>query len=341
MAMSAATCGGIARIKLLAVVAVKASNRVYGARAHFQNGVRLHRFALVWESGVGDRVFDQVRPRRRRRAATGRRAATPRCPPPGRLMIGASGPRPGGAAHHDRQFDRHWRGCGSAVNRSDVGWPATRWSMTRVRLGVDWGDECSRATVFDAFVEQPKWYPLGNRWAHSLLGLAEHRYPRRSGQLITWAFPHWSAHRHVRLAAPSGSNQFRYVFCVAVTRAKRSTENTKKRIPTRQARNTRLHASIINDDHVNRRNDGLGSTALHWLVHADGGRYGVGDGDGGCRRMDVTGASARPPRPDIEIVHRRAAEDDTEGISISLGTVPSVEAFVRAFETAGLWMQAL
>jgi hypothetical protein len=57
--------------------------------------------------------------------------------------------------------------------------------------------------------------------------------------------------------------------------------------------------------------------------------------------MDVTGASARPPRPDIVIVHRRAAEDDTEGISISLGTVPSVEAFVRAFETAGLWMQAL
>jgi hypothetical protein len=55
--------------------------------------------------------------------------------------------------------------------------PATRWSMTRVRLGVDRGDECSRATVFDAFVEQPKWSPLGNRWAHSLLGLAEHRYP--------------------------------------------------------------------------------------------------------------------------------------------------------------------
>jgi hypothetical protein len=65
------------------------------------------------------------------------------------------------------------------------------------------------------------------------------------------------------------------------------------------------------------------------------------DGDMGAAEMDVTGASARPPRPDIEIVHRRAAEDDTEGISISLRTMPSVEAFVRASETAGLLMQAL
>jgi hypothetical protein len=54
--------------------------------------------------------------------------------------------------------------------------PATRWSMTRVRLGVDRGDECSRATVFDALWSN-KWPPLGNRWAASLLGLAERRYP--------------------------------------------------------------------------------------------------------------------------------------------------------------------
>jgi hypothetical protein len=55
--------------------------------------------------------------------------------------------------------------------------------------------------------------------------------------------------------------------------------------------------------------------------------------------MDVTGASAWPSRLDIEILYRRATQDDTEGISIR--STPSVVAFVLAFETVGLWMQAL
>jgi hypothetical protein len=38
-------------------------------------------------------------------------------------------------------------------------------------------------------------------------------------------------------------------------------------------------------------------------------------------------------------VHRGAVED--EEISISLRAMPSGEAFVRAFETAGLWTQAM
>jgi hypothetical protein len=57
--------------------------------------------------------------------------------------------------------------------------------------------------------------------------------------------------------------------------------------------------------------------------------------------MDVTGASAWPSRLDIENLHRRATQDDTEGISISLRSTPSVVVFVLAFETVGLWMQAL
>jgi hypothetical protein len=67
-------------------------------------------------------------------------------------------------------------------------------------------------------------------------------------------------------------------------------------------------------------------------------RTGYGDMD--AAKMDVTRASARLPGLDIEIVHRPAVEDDIEEISIVSAT-PSVEAFVRTFETAGLWTQAM
>jgi hypothetical protein len=58
--------------------------------------------------------------------------------------------------------------------------------------------------------------------------------------------------------------------------------------------------------------------------------------------MRATRASARLPGLDIEIVHRRAVEDDAEQIAIYLGAAPSLEAFGRALETAdpfGFWAQ--
>jgi hypothetical protein len=57
--------------------------------------------------------------------------------------------------------------------------------------------------------------------------------------------------------------------------------------------------------------------------------------------MDVIRASARLPGLDIEIVHRRAAEDGTEEISIGLRAIPRVEVFIRAFEATGLWTHAM
>jgi hypothetical protein len=49
---------------------------------------------------------------------------------------------------------------------------------------------------------------------------------------------------------------------------------------------------------------------------------------------DTTLATARLPGLDIEIVNRRAAEDDAEQISINLRAAPSFEAFGRALEAA-------
>ena len=59
---------------------------------------------------------------------------------------------------------------------------------------------------------------------------------------------------------------------------------------------------------------------------------------------DATRASARLPGLDIEIVHRRAIEGDSEQISINLRAAPSFEAFGRALESANpfvFWMQTV
>lgn len=44
---------------------------------------------------------------------------------------------------------------------------------------------------------------------------------------------------------------------------------------------------------------------------------------------------------EMDVARASAVEGDTEEISISLRAVPSVEAFVRVLETAGLWTQAM
>ena len=44
---------------------------------------------------------------------------------------------------------------------------------------------------------------------------------------------------------------------------------------------------------------------------------------------------------EMDVARASAVEGDPEEISISLRAVPSVEAFVRVLETAGLWTQAM
>jgi hypothetical protein len=58
--------------------------------------------------------------------------------------------------------------------------------------------------------------------------------------------------------------------------------------------------------------------------------------------MDATGATARLPGRDVEIVHRRAVEDDAEQIYINLRAALSFEALCRALEVANpfvFWAQ--
>jgi hypothetical protein len=57
----------------------------------------------------------------------------------------------------------------------------------------------------------------------------------------------------------------------------------------------------------------------------------------------TTRATARLPGLDIEIMHRRAADGDSEQILINLRAEPSLEAFGRALELANpfaFWAQA-
>ena len=58
IAMSEATCGGMRLGRLLGVVAVEAPDGFAGARAHLQDGMRLHRLALVREGRIGDGVLE-------------------------------------------------------------------------------------------------------------------------------------------------------------------------------------------------------------------------------------------------------------------------------------------
>jgi hypothetical protein len=51
--------------------------------------------------------------------------------------------------------------------------------------------------------------------------------------------------------------------------------------------------------------------------------------------------NARHGDTDAAETDARAVEDDTEESSTGLSAMPPVEAFVRAFETAGLWTQAM
>jgi hypothetical protein len=50
--------------------------------------------------------------------------------------------------------------------------------------------------------------------------------------------------------------------------------------------------------------------------------------------IDTMTATARLPKLDIEIVHRRSPSGDAEQISINLQAAPSFEAFGRYVETA-------
>jgi hypothetical protein len=79
-----------------------------------------------------------------------------------------------------------WRGCGKAVNGSDVRRSGNPLVNDTCRLAVDRSDECSRATLFDVLVKLPKW-ALRNRWATLFVGLRR-SVSRRSGQLIFWTF---------------------------------------------------------------------------------------------------------------------------------------------------------
>jgi hypothetical protein len=54
--------------------------------------------------------------------------------------------------------------------------------------------------------------------------------------------------------------------------------------------------------------------------------------------MDETRATARLPHLDVEIVHRRLPEEQTEQLAISLRASPSFEAFARHLDArAMLW----
>lgn len=52
------------------------------------------------------------------------------------------------------------------------------------------------------------------------------------------------------------------------------------------------------------------------------------------RDVDTTTASARLPGLDIDIVHSRSPDGDSEQVSITLKAVPSFHAFSRALEAA-------
>jgi hypothetical protein len=58
--------------------------------------------------------------------------------------------------------------------------------------------------------------------------------------------------------------------------------------------------------------------------------------------FEETRATARLPNLDIEIVHGRSADGNTERLAISIMAVPSFEAFGRAMEAANpflFWMR--
>jgi hypothetical protein len=59
-----------------------------------------------------------------------------------------------------------------------------------------------------------------------------------------------------------------------------------------------------------------------------------GDDEMDAAGTDVTRATARLPGLDIEIVHRRAVEDDAGQIYIHIRAATSFEAFGRAFEAS-------
>jgi hypothetical protein len=57
---------------------------------------------------------------------------------------------------------------------------------------------------------------------------------------------------------------------------------------------------------------------------------------------NTTRATARLPGLDIEVIHRRSLNDETEQLSINLQAMPSFEAFGRFLETTSpfvLWAQ--
>jgi hypothetical protein len=156
-----------------------------------------------------------------------------------------------------------------------------------------------------------------------------------------------SAHRRVTLAAPSGPNGYRYVFCIAVTRAKRSTENTKTQIPTRHTRNTRLHASIINDDHEDIRNDGLDSTAFTASCPPMAVGTAMETADARIQDRTVTwtrrDACHRSERTASTPRHRDCAPACGRARSRRFASASERchQSRPSLFETAGLWMQAL
>ena len=53
--------------------------------------------------------------------------------------------------------------------------------------------------------------------------------------------------------------------------------------------------------------------------------------------MDETRATARLPHLDIEIRHRRLAEEQAEHLAISLRATPSFEAFAEFLEWQAAW----
>ena len=53
--------------------------------------------------------------------------------------------------------------------------------------------------------------------------------------------------------------------------------------------------------------------------------------------MDETRAVARLPHLDVEVTHRRLAEEDAEQLTISLRAKPSFDAFARSLEAQPIW----
>ena len=61
------------------------------------------------------------------------------------------------------------------------------------------------------------------------------------------------------------------------------------------------------------------------------------------QQNDIERTTARLPNIDIEIVHRRAPQDDSEQLLVNIQAVPSFEAFGRFLEAANpfaFWVQA-